>query len=66
VTRTDTGTDARPTVTLRHNKIDLALHRLRDGEGRPLLHLHGLAERSPAAVVDAVRWGRPVAREQSD
>lgn len=37
-------------VLLRHNKIRLALHELRSGEGRPLLHLHGLAERSPAAV----------------
>lgn len=46
------------TVTLRHNKVDLALHRLRGpaagapghGDGRPLLHLHGLGERSPDAV----------------
>ena len=43
------------TVTLRHNKIDLALHRLRGpaspgADGRPLLHLHGLGERSPSAV----------------
>ena len=55
----DTG--ARPTVTLRHSKIDLALHRLRAGEGRPLLHLHGLAERSPAAVPDRLAaWPGPV------
>ncbi len=37
-------------VLLRHNRIRLALHELRAGEGRPLLHLHGLAERSPASV----------------
>ncbi|MGH9086241.1 MAG: alpha/beta fold hydrolase [Acidimicrobiales bacterium] len=37
-------------VLLRHNRIRLALHELRHGEGRPLLHLHGLGERSPAAV----------------
>jgi len=49
------------TVTLRHNRIDLALHRLRDGAGRPLLLLHGLAERSPAFVPDYVAaWPGPV------
>jgi pimeloyl-ACP methyl ester carboxylesterase len=39
-----------PTVTVRHSRIELALHRLSDGEGRPLLHLHGLGEWSPAEV----------------
>jgi len=51
----------RATVTVRHNRIDLALHCLRDGEGQPLLLLHGLGERSPDAVpahVDA--WPGPV------
>jgi pimeloyl-ACP methyl ester carboxylesterase len=43
------------TVVVRHNRIDLALHELRSplpaGEGSPpLLHLHGLGERSPEAV----------------
>jgi pimeloyl-ACP methyl ester carboxylesterase len=38
------------TVTVRHSRIELALHRLRDGDGAPLLHLHGLGERSPEAV----------------
>jgi pimeloyl-ACP methyl ester carboxylesterase len=33
--------------TLRHSRVELALHRLRDGTGRPLLLLHGLGERSP-------------------
>lgn len=40
------------TVVLTHNKVDLALHRLRDAvdpDGRPLLLLHGLAEATPAA-----------------
>ncbi len=38
-------------VVLRHNKIELALHELRRrGDGRPLLHLHGLGERTPEAV----------------
>ena len=49
------------TVTLRHNRVDLALHRLRDGVGRSLLLLHGLAERSPAMVPDYVAaWPGPV------
>lgn len=40
------------TTMLRHGRTDLALHELRGGDGstRPLLHLHGLAERSPAAA----------------
>lgn len=50
-----------PTVVVRHNKIDLALHRLRAGDGRPLLHLHGLAETSPAAVPEHLAaWPGPV------
>lgn len=50
------------TVTVRHNHIDLALHRLRDGDGpRPLLLLHGLGERSPSAVpMQAEAWPGPV------
>ncbi len=35
---------------LQHGKVSLALHRLRDGDGRPLLLLHGLGERAPSAV----------------
>jgi len=37
-------------VRLRHNRIELALHELRPAPGRPLLLIHGLGERSPAAV----------------
>jgi pimeloyl-ACP methyl ester carboxylesterase len=38
-------------VDLQHGRVTLALHRLReDGAGRPLLLLHGLGDRSPAAV----------------
>lgn len=49
------------TVRLRHNKVDLALHELRGGEGRPLLHLHGLGERSPASVPASLTgWPGPV------
>jgi pimeloyl-ACP methyl ester carboxylesterase len=47
---------------LEHNRIRLALHHLREGDGRPLLFLHGLGEASPAAVpnwLDA--WTGPIA-----
>lgn len=47
---------------LTHNRVRLALHHLREGDGRPLLLLHGLGEQSPAATprwLDA--WGGPVA-----
>ena len=50
------------TTVLRHNRIELALHHLREGEGRPLLFLHGLGEAAPATVpswLDA--WTGPVA-----
>lgn len=48
-------------VRLRHNKLNLALHELRPGEGRPLLHLHGLGERSPESVPDGLAgWPGPV------
>jgi pimeloyl-ACP methyl ester carboxylesterase len=38
------------TLMLQHNKVQLALHELRGGEGRPLLHLHGLGERTPDSL----------------
>jgi pimeloyl-ACP methyl ester carboxylesterase len=50
------------TVLLDHNKIKLALHHVRDGDGRPLLFLHGLGEHAPETVptwLDA--WTGPVA-----
>jgi pimeloyl-ACP methyl ester carboxylesterase len=37
-------------ITLRHNKIDLALHELRPSTGPALLLLHGLGEHSPKDV----------------
>jgi pimeloyl-ACP methyl ester carboxylesterase len=46
---------------LTHNRVQLALHHLREGEGRPLLLLHGLGDRSPATVPDwASAWTGPV------
>ncbi|HET9732864.1 MAG TPA: alpha/beta hydrolase [Acidimicrobiales bacterium] len=50
------------TVTrLTHVKVGLALHRLRDGEGRSLLLLHGLGEASPTEVPAwAQSWSGPV------
>ncbi len=50
------------TIRLRHNRITLTLHHLREGTGRPLLFLHGLGEAAPAVVppwLDA--WTGPVA-----
>ena len=51
-----------PRVTfLVHNRVRLALHHLRDGEGRSLLLLHGLGDRSPERVPDwASGWPGPV------
>jgi len=47
--------------TLRHSRIELALHRLREGTGRPLLLLHGLGERSPARAPSELEvWPGPI------
>jgi pimeloyl-ACP methyl ester carboxylesterase len=46
---------------LTHVKVRLALHELRAGEGRPLLLLHGLGERTPSVVPAwAGAWPGPV------
>jgi pimeloyl-ACP methyl ester carboxylesterase len=46
---------------LRHSKVELALFTLRDGEGRALLMLHGLGERTPAAVPpELASWPGPI------
>jgi pimeloyl-ACP methyl ester carboxylesterase len=46
---------------LRHNKIELALHTLREGTGTPLLLLHGLGEASPAQPSHwAAQWQGPI------
>lgn len=49
------------TEFLTHNKVQLALHRLRDGSGRALLLLHGLGEQSPTTSPEwAQAWPGPV------
>ena len=49
------------TTFLTHNKIRLALHQLRAGDGLALLLLHGLGEQSPAASPEwAAEWPGPV------
>jgi pimeloyl-ACP methyl ester carboxylesterase len=53
--------DAAQITLLTHVRVELALHRLRSGEGRPLLLLHGLGEATPAAVpAVAQAWPGPV------
>lgn len=51
-----------PTTKLVHARVTLALHELRgDGDGRPLLHLHGLGLRSPDTLPDELAaWPGPV------
>ncbi|HEY4377273.1 MAG TPA: alpha/beta hydrolase [Acidimicrobiales bacterium] len=49
------------TVRIPHVRVDLALHRLRDGDGRALLLLHGLGERTPDEVPrDLAAWPGPI------
>lgn len=49
------------TTRLRHSKVELAVHQLRGGAGRPLLHLHGLGERSPGDVpAHLAPWPGPI------
>jgi len=44
-----------------HNRIELVLHELRAGEGRPLLLLHGLGERAPESLpAELAAWPGPV------
>ena len=53
------------TIAIRHGKIELALHRVRDGldgdDHRALLLLHGLGERTPDAAPGSVeQWPGPI------
>jgi pimeloyl-ACP methyl ester carboxylesterase len=46
---------------LQHNRIKLALHTLRGGQGRALLLLHGLGERAPRALsAELAAWPGPL------
>jgi pimeloyl-ACP methyl ester carboxylesterase len=49
-------------IALTHGRITLGLHELRgQGDGHPLLLLHGLGERTPPAVTEAVAaWPGPI------
>lgn len=48
-------------TTLRHNRVDLSLWQFREGEGRPLLLLHGLGEQSTDCLRDEIdAWAGPV------
>ena len=48
-------------IALHHGRVELALHELREGSGRPLLLLHGLGEYSPETVPEhAAAWPGPV------
>jgi pimeloyl-ACP methyl ester carboxylesterase len=48
-------------ILLRHSKVNLAVHELRDGTGRPLLILHGLGERIPVTAPSwTAEWPGPV------
>jgi pimeloyl-ACP methyl ester carboxylesterase len=48
-------------IELVHGRLTLALHPLREGPGRPLLHLHGLGLRSPDDVpFDLEPWPGPI------
>lgn len=48
------------TVTLRHNRIELVLHQVREGSGRALLLLHGLGESATAMSSLDTNWAGPV------
>ena len=48
------------TVNLKHNRITLALHKVQEGTGRPLLLLHGLGEDATRMASIDVKWAGPV------
>lgn len=45
---------------LQHNRVTLALHKMREGNGRPLLLLHGLGEDATRVAQMPVQWAGPV------
>lgn len=48
-------------IVLRHGRVELALHRLRDADGPILLLLHGLGECTPSTVpAAATGWPGPI------
>ena len=47
-------------VRLQHNKVELALHQLKQGSGTPLLVLHGLGERTIAPPTPWPDWAGPI------
>ena len=52
---------AAATVFLTHARVELALHTLRPGTGRPLLLLHGLGEHTFTSVPDYLEvWPGPI------
>lgn len=48
------------TTMLQHNRVSLALHKVREGSGRPLLLLHGLGENAANVATLPVNWKGPV------
>lgn len=55
-----TGREGGP-VEVRHGKVTLALHRLLEGAGRPLLMLHGLGGAAPRSVpAEVAGWAGPI------
>lgn len=45
---------------LQHNKVSLALHKVREGEGRALLLLHGLGDSAVNMASLPLKWNGPV------
>ena len=45
---------------LQHNRVTLALHKVRDGNGRPLLLLHGLGEDASRVSNIPLQWAGPI------
>jgi pimeloyl-ACP methyl ester carboxylesterase len=51
----------RSSVVLRHGQIRLALHQVRNGDGLPLLLLHGLGEHTPDELPGYIaQWPGPI------